>query len=83
MFVLITMKLLFKTMKFLNLFFVATFLLSCKSGQTKTGQISFPIEDTMFQNKESELSTIKTNLNSIYQNETTLVIFNKKKISLK
>lgn len=70
-------------MKIFNLFFIATFLLSCKSHQNKTKQISFPLENTMFQNKESELSTINTNLYSIHQNETTLVIFNGKKISLK
>jgi len=87
MFVQDGMKHLFKKishMKSYILPFLCVFLLSygCKSKQLNKKHISFPIEDTMFENRQSEYQTIKTKLYSIYQDSTTLVIFNGKKLSL-
>lgn len=70
-------------MKYLSLIFIVILLFSCKSSQLNMDKISFHIEDTMFENRESQLHTINTNLYSLYQDKTTLVIFNGRKISLK
>lgn len=55
----------------------------CKSKQLNKNYTSFPIEDTMFENQESEYQTINTKLYSLYQDSTTLVIFNDKRLSLR
>ncbi len=65
------------------LFFIFLLNYSCKSKQLNENNLSFPIEDTMFENQESMYQTINTKLYSIYQDSTTLVIFNGKKLSLK
>lgn len=72
-------------MKFFILFSFCILLLNfgCKSKPLDKNHISFPIEDTLFKNKESEYHTIDTKLHSLYQDRTTLVIYNGKKISLK
>jgi len=68
-------------MRQLIFIFLFTFLLGCKTNRISDNGNNFPIEDTLFKNNKSEIHSINSSFNSIEQNKTILVIYNKRKIS--
>jgi len=61
--------------------FSFVFLLGCKTNKKFDYGNKFQIEDTLFENSESETHSINSSFKSIEQKKTILIIYNKRKIS--